>query len=93
MPTGKFSKTRAIALELEKKKEEKALLFVEGARLPWPGVILIVLAMALISFGALALVYQLPYARPDMNWWAGGLSSMLVGFGLTFFTFGRWADL
>lgn len=93
MPSGRFSKTRAIALEMEKKKEERALQFVEGARLPWLGVVLVLLAMAMISFGTIVLLVQLPYTMPDMNWWAGGLSSLLVGLGLTFFTFARWADI
>lgn len=93
MATGKFSKTRAIQLELEKKKEEKALQFVEGARLPWLGIVLVVFAMALISFGTITLLVQLPYTMPNMNWWAGGLSAMVLGIGLTFFSFAKWADL
>lgn len=97
--SGRFSRTgrlrAATAEEKEKaKKEKKAQLDLrDGAKLPWPGVLLLLLGMILVTAGGLFLLGEI--TRPGVLWWnlTAGIAGMLLGLGLVFFPFGRWSNL
>jgi len=90
--TGRFSRTRALeARKIEEKK--KAIDFSEGAKLPWPGVVLVIVGMIFLVAAALFLMGEV--SRPSMHTFPtlAGIFGGMAGFGLIFFSFGKWANL
>lgn len=92
---GRFSRTKAFAAQTEEAKEakKKAIDFSEGAKLPWPGVVLVIVGMILLLVGTLFLMAEV--TRPAMQTFPtlAGLLGGILGFGLIFFSFGKWANL
>lgn len=94
--TGRFSRTKAFAAqttEAKKEAKKKAIDFSEGAKLPWPGVVLVIVGMILLLVGTLFLMSEV--TRPAMQTFptVAGVLGGVLGFGLVFFSFGKWANL
>lgn len=88
--TRKFSRTREITME--KKLEEKADQFIEGARLPTVGVILVLLGVAFAAAGVCMVMNQVTRPSPDIKVW-GGVVGAILGLAMIFYSFGKWSKI
>jgi hypothetical protein len=87
---------KAATAEGKKKAAEdkkKEMDFREGANLPWPGVLMVVAGLIILLVAALFLMFEI--TRPAMYTFnvTAGIIGTILGFGLIFFAFGKWANL
>lgn len=88
---GRFSRTGR--LKTQEQKEAQAYDFREGAKLPWVGVLILVVGMGILLTGGFFLMSQVN--QPAMALWPAilGTAGSFVGLVLVLFPFVKWANL